>query len=116
MVLLWVKNHRGALLAAVRGSRCRCGLSIFGVRQPGQAVYTELVAYVAPVFGAMGGLDRVALRRWVFADAQHRQWLQDLMHPVIRAAMQQWARRVAPYVLMVVLYWSEVGRMPPTPS
>lgn len=36
-----------------------------------------------------GSLNRELLRRIVFSDEQERQWLNDLLHPLIRKRMQQ---------------------------
>lgn len=36
-----------------------------------------------------GSLNRELLRRIVFSDQQERQWLNDLLHPLIRKRMQQ---------------------------
>ncbi len=49
-----------------------------------------------------GALDRAALRQIVFADPAQRQWLESLLHPLIRQRIQdQLAAANGPYVILV---------------
>ncbi len=72
-------------------------------------------AAVVAVFGrgvvaADGTLDRGALRRIVFADPEARARLEDLLHPLIRAAARrECANWTGPYGLLVVPLLFERG-------
>ncbi|KAE9527471.1 dephospho-CoA kinase [Testudinibacter aquarius] len=69
---------------------------------------SPLLAQIAEHFGqqvitAEGGLDRAALRQIVFADKDKTEWLNQLLHPVIRQRMlRQLQQQTALYVLWVV--------------
>lgn len=69
---------------------------------------TPLLAEIAKHFGndiltPQGELDRAKLRQIIFADADEKHWLNNLMHPAIRAAMLSRLSAVDfPYVLWVV--------------
>jgi dephospho-CoA kinase len=57
--------------------------------QPGQPALVEIARTFSPsVFQADGSLDRRALARLVFADAQARAALEAILHPAIRAVWQ----------------------------
>jgi dephospho-CoA kinase len=74
------------------------------------ATGTAALAAIASHFGPgillpSGELDRGALRQRVFADAAERQWLEALLHPLIRASLvRQLAAAVAlpetPYAIL----------------
>lgn len=79
---------------------------------PGGAALDAIVAaFGAAVLDADGALNRRAMRARVFADAQARQRLEAILHPLIRAEAQ---RRVtastAPYVVLVVPLLVESGQ------
>mgnify|MGYP000128403474 CR=1 FL=1 len=58
-----------------------------------------------------GSLDRRQLRDKVFADEQARQWLNDLLHPLIRQRMlQQCQETIGPYCILMVPLLFESGR------
>lgn len=69
---------------------------------------SPLLAQIAQHFGAQmlteqGELNRAALRERVFQHEADKQWLNQLLHPAIRRAMQQQlAAQTAPYTLFVV--------------
>lgn len=73
------------------------------------------LAAVAAAFGrqvltADGRLDRAALRERVFADPAERQRLEALLHPLIRARLQQrLAALSAPYAVLVAPLLLEAG-------
>lgn len=73
------------------------------------------LAAIAEHFGrtvlqADGQLNRAALRLQVFSDEAARQWLNQLLHPLIREQMQQQlAAATSPYVLWVVPLLLENG-------
>lgn len=57
-----------------------------------------------------GALDRAALRRIVFHDAERRTALEAILHPLIRArALAQLERLDAPYAIVVVPLLLETG-------
>jgi dephospho-CoA kinase len=48
-----------------------------------------------------GGLDRAALRQLIFADPKEKDWLEALLHPLIRTRIQsQLASAASPYVIL----------------
>lgn len=69
---------------------------------------TPILAEIAKHFGndiltPQGELDRAKLRQIIFADADEKHWLNNLLHPAIRAAMLSRLSAVDfPYVLWVV--------------
>ncbi len=70
----------------------------------GEPAFDDVVrAFGKEVVGAGGQLDRATLRRCVFQDPAQRRTLENLLHPLIRGAMQ---RRVAaargPYCVLVI--------------
>jgi dephospho-CoA kinase len=79
---------------------------------PGSPALTEIVArFGTSVLDANGALDRRAMRVRVFADADVRRSLEAILHPRIRATLQERARFVeGPYVLLVIPLLTEGGR------
>lgn len=69
---------------------------------------SPLLAQIAAHFGdqvldAEGHLDRARLREIVFSQEHEKQWLNSLLYPAIRQAMQQQlVAQTAPYTLFVV--------------
>lgn len=69
---------------------------------------SPLLAQITEHFGdkvldEQGNLNRAVLRQIVFSHEQEKLWLNALLHPAIRAAMQQQlAEQRAPYTLFVV--------------
>lgn len=69
---------------------------------------SPLLAEIATHFGEsilneQGELNRATLREKIFQNEQEKNWLNNLLHPAIRAEMlQQLAVQTAPYVLFVV--------------
>src|SRR3569623_3731134 len=69
----------------------------------GMALDAVRAAFGDQVMQADGALDRAALRRRVFSDADARHQLEAILHPRIRMAVeQQLATLSAPYVLIVI--------------
>ncbi|OBT17304.1 dephospho-CoA kinase [Vibrio sp. UCD-FRSSP16_10] len=57
-----------------------------------------------------GTLNRVKLRELVFADPKNKQWIDNLLHPMIRQRMQQQLQQVrSPYALLVIPLMVENG-------
>ena len=56
-------------------------------------------------------LDRAALARIVFADPTERQWLEELVHPLVRAGFQAELERLkdAPVVVLMIPLLFEAG-------
>ncbi|MFI0401865.1 MAG: dephospho-CoA kinase [Cyanobium sp.] len=56
-------------------------------------------------------LDRAALARIVFADPAERQWLEELVHPLVRAGFQAELERLkdAPVVVLMIPLLFEAG-------
>ncbi|MDH1313608.1 dephospho-CoA kinase [Shewanella xiamenensis] len=62
------------------------------------------------ILTASGELDRAKLRQRVFSDEQARQWLNQLLHPMIRQEMlSQVENATSDYVIMVVPLLFENG-------
>ena len=78
---------------------------------PGAPGCTAIRAAFGPsLFGPDGSLDRQALRQRVFANADDRQRLEALLHPLIAAeARREIASWTAPYGLLVVPLLLERG-------
>ena len=76
---------------------------------------TAAAKAVAERFGAAVGnaadLDRKALGRIVFSDAEQRRWLETLVHPVVRDRFQQELERhsQAPGVVLMLRGLLETG-------
>lgn len=76
----------------------------------GMALDAVRAAFGDQVMQADGSLDRAALRRCVFSDADARHQLEAILHPLIRLAVeQQLATLTAPYVLIVIPLLVETG-------
>ena len=76
----------------------------------GAAMPEILAAFGDTVRQPNGGLDRVAMRRQVFADPQARQRLEGILHPRIRSEAERRCRlATTPYVLLVVPLLIESG-------
>ena len=80
--------------------------------EPGQPALDDIVAHFGPeILDAEGRLDRKALRERVFADADARRTLEQILHPRIRETML--ARAAAsdrPYVVFVIPLLIETGQ------
>ena len=59
------------------------------VVEPGTAAFTAIVEkFGAQVLNQQGSLDRSQLRQLVFSEPALKDWLNQLLHPLIRAQMQ----------------------------
>ncbi len=78
---------------------------------PGQPALDRIVeAFGDAVLAQDGGLDRAAMRRMVFAEAQARERLEAILHPAIGAEMmRRAAAATGPYTLLVVPLLVEAG-------
>jgi len=82
------------------------------VVEPGSEALQHILEHFGPqVIQADGSLNRAALRAIIFEHPAERQWLESLLHPLIRQRMQQQARALqAPYVILVIPLLAETGR------
>lgn len=82
--------------------------------QPGQPALQQIVnQFGADILLADGKLDRAKLRAIIFSDEKKRRWLEQLLHPLIRVAMeQQIATSTSPYCILVIPLLFET---PPNP-
>lgn len=75
------------------------------VVEPGTPALEEIAAHFGrQILASDGSLDRAALRSLIFQDANERQWLEQLLHPIIRQEIQRQlhpAEYGLPYVLLV---------------
>ncbi len=73
------------------------------VVQPGTECLNAISAHFgSTVLTATGELNRSALRQRVFSNSADKAWLEQLLHPVIRAQLlQQLAALSSPYALLV---------------
>lgn len=81
------------------------------VVEPGSIGLREVVSQFGPqVLTPSGALDRAALRAQIFADPQKRKELEAILHPLIRAHMEQQSRDlVCPYLIMAIPLLIESG-------
>lgn len=77
----------------------------------GSTGLAELVAtFGQGVLAADGSLDRAAMRRRVFADAQARKQLEAIVHPRVRAALEDACRQAdGPYAIASIPLLAEGG-------
>lgn len=74
------------------------------VLEPGSEGLAAVVAVFGPgVLDAQGGLDRAAMRRRVFADADAKRRLEAIVHPRVRKWLHRRAlTETAPYCLLAI--------------
>lgn len=74
------------------------------VIEPGQPAFQEIVTQLGKtVVRPNGQIDRGQLRKVVFNDAKKRRWLESLLHPLIREAMQHRIQAAqSPYCIAVI--------------
>lgn len=73
------------------------------VVEPGTAALAQIAQHFGPaILQADGSLDRAALRKIVFADADAKHWLEQLLHPLIGAEIRrQLDAARSPYAIFV---------------
>ena len=78
---------------------------------PGSDGLAETVAaFGSGILAADGGLDRAAMRRRVFADADARRRLEAIVHPRVRAMLEAQCRAAAsPYAVAAIPLLAEGG-------
>jgi dephospho-CoA kinase len=96
------------------------GLRVIDADAVAHAVLQREADAVAALFGdgvrdASGGIDRKALGRLVFGDAEARKRLEALLHPLIRREIEQESARhdrlKGPYIIDIPLFY-ETGAYP----
>lgn len=76
---------------------------------------SEALLKIADKFGEQsilsdGSLNRPFIRQLVFADKSNKQWIDDLLHPLIRAVMNQQIKQAqSPYCILAVPLLVENG-------
>ena len=72
------------------------------VVEPGMPALTAIAEHFgSAIIQADGNLDRAALRHIIFTDPAHKQWLESLLHPLIRDwIVQQLQASTSPYVIL----------------
>jgi dephospho-CoA kinase len=77
----------------------------------GSAGLAEVVAvFGAGVLDASGALDRAAMRRRIFEDADAKRMLEAIVHPRVRAALQaECAAAPGPYAVAAIPLLAEAG-------
>ncbi len=82
------------------------------VVKPGRPALAALVErYGAALLQADGSLDRGALRKVIFEDAQERRWVEALLHPLIAEEIaQSLASATSPYSVFVSPLMVESGQ------
>ncbi|MFO7628091.1 MAG: dephospho-CoA kinase [Prochlorococcaceae cyanobacterium] len=75
------------------------------------ARYGEQVRAAEPQAATAAALDRAALGRIVFADAAERQWLEQLLHPIVQERFAAELKRLAgePTVVLMIPLLFEAG-------
>ncbi|MEG3765632.1 dephospho-CoA kinase, partial [Alteromonas sp. 14N.309.X.WAT.G.H12] len=71
---------------------------------PGQPALKQIISHFGKsILTQDGALNRAKLRQIVFNNTAHKQWLDNLLHPAIRTAMnEQLAQSKPPYVIFSV--------------
>lgn len=82
------------------------------VVEPGTPALGRIVErFGDSMLAADGTLDRAALRARIFDDPEQRRWLEQLLHPLIGEAVDQYlAQADSPYAIMVSPLLIESGR------
>ena len=82
------------------------------VVEPGRPALEHIVErFGADVLQADGQLNRAVLREHIFAEPEQRQWLERLLHPLIRAEIDQFlAAAQSPYAILVSPLLVESGQ------
>lgn len=78
---------------------------------PGRPALQQIVrAFGDRILDPSGALDRTALRAFVFSAPEKRRELEQILHPLIRTAIADWARsQQTPYCLIVIPLLVESG-------
>lgn len=82
------------------------------VVEPGRPALNKIAEHFGPtILQADGQLDRAALRKLIFEDAEQRRWLELLLHPLINQEISQYlAQATSPYAILVTPLLVETGQ------
>ncbi|WP_434628204.1 dephospho-CoA kinase [Pseudomonas sp. Z1-29] len=82
------------------------------VVEPGRPALTKISEHFGPgVLQADGTLDRAALRRLIFENAEERRWLEALLHPLIaEEIVHHLGQAQSPYAILVSPLLIESGQ------
>lgn len=81
------------------------------VAQGSEGLRQVVAAFGDDVLAADGNLDRAAMRRHVFHDAEARRRLEAIVHPRVRALLQEaCATAEGPYAIAAIPLLAETGR------
>lgn len=82
------------------------------VVEPGRPALAKIVdRFGGAILLSDGQLDRAALRERIFAEPEQRQWLEALLHPLIREEISRFlAAAKSPYVILVSPLLIESGQ------
>lgn len=118
MVIIGLTGGIGSGKSAASAAFAECGIDIVDadvvarqVVQPGSEALAKISAHFgASIIRANGSLDRAALREKIFANHDAKAWLNNLLHPLIRAQIiQQLQAAKSPYVVLVAPLLFENG-------
>lgn len=81
---------------------------------PKQPALMKIVNHFGPsILSSDGMLNRAQLRQIIFTDMKEREWLEKLLHPLIKKAIQAQIKRLtAPYCIAVIPLLFEVKPYP----
>ena len=82
------------------------------VVEPGEPALAQIAEHFgAEILLANGGLDRAKLREKIFSNPAEKQWLESLLHPLIRDRIVSFLRQAtSPYALLVSPLMVETGQ------
>lgn len=82
------------------------------VVEPGTSAYKEIVQHFGKtITNKNGNLNREKLREIIFSNHQKRLWLEQLLHPLIRARMQEQVKiSTSTYCILVIPLLLEKGK------
>ncbi|UVO18926.1 dephospho-CoA kinase [Stutzerimonas stutzeri] len=81
------------------------------VVEPGRPALQQVVEHFGPGVLHEGALNRAALRERIFLDPSERVWLEQLLHPLIRAEVAaHLAKAASPYAILVSPLLVESGQ------
>ena len=84
--------------------------------QPNQPAYQSICDHFGPaILKVDGQLARRRLREIIFSDEEQRQWLESLLHPLIKTAIHEQVNQldsIYPYCLLEIPLLAEIGRDP----
>lgn len=108
-VALWLAEQRLPILDADVYAREALASGSPGARAVLERYGNEVLSSAHEADAAV--IDRAALGRIVFADQRERQWLEQLIHPIVRERFEEelTAQQAAPVVVLVIPLLFEAG-------